>query len=764
MSTSGNGSKKKGSRVSGVPLPPNRFAQAIDMLKRADVLSRIGMCALTGLIVWIATAGWQPPFAYRENDVPARAISARVDFRVLNEEETNNAREAARKEVVTIYTHNRTVIEQLRLQLLEKVRQIVRAESLDALEQDPTTQGVWTAFMHGVPLSPDGDPNNAKTNAQFFQEFREEFLDDEDLRKYTNAITLAMARMERDGLLRNLQHDFDRDGGSQSLIRVDPGTGRPFVVSVEDVLIEHALAHLDSELKQHLREPLARHTYAWFSVKDRLQQTLLFDPEETLKVANAEAKLVSDVHTDYAKESILAHGGEPLSAEDIVLLRHEYEEACNQMSVTSRFIHSLANFGMYSAIFLLCGFYSVLRRRDALTDTRTLFRVLLLATITIVCCQFFSSDYPQTVIIPLLLFSMTVVIAYDQELALLLSTVMALVVVESLGFQLQEFTIYVAAMATAVLCLRHVRSRTKLIYVGLATAAATMATAIGSSTLGDALPGIHILIASVWYGFFAVVAGLLMTGLLPFIEKSFDVQTELSLLELADVSHPLLQELVRRAPGTYNHSINVASLAEAAADAIGCNGLLARVGAYFHDIGKMLKPGYFIENQGDGTNRHESLLPAMSTLVIIAHVKDGADLARQHNLPKSLIDFIMQHHGTTLVEYFYNRANEQSESDPDGGEVDEHSYRYPGPKPQTKEAAVLMLADTVESAGRTLIDPTPSRIESLVRELAMKKLLDGQFDECGLTLAELSKIEKSLIKTMAAVYHARIKYPDPQSA
>ena len=204
-----------------------------------------------------------------------------------------------------------------------------------------------------------------------------------------------------------------------------------------------------------------------------------------------------------------------------------------------------------------------------------------------------------------------------------------------------------------------------------------------------------------------------------------------------------MQELVRRAPGTYNHSINVASIAEAAADAIGANGLLVRVGAYFHDIGKMLKPSYFVENQGPEGNRHESLQPAMSTLVIIAHVKDGADLARQHHLPQSIIDFIEQHHGTTLVEYFYRREAQRLKDDPDAGEVDETTFRYPGPKPQTKEAGVLMLADVVESASRALVDPTPARIESLVHDLAMKRLLDGQFDECGLTLSELHTIEDS---------------------
>jgi putative nucleotidyltransferase with HDIG domain len=188
------------------------------------------------------------------------------------------------------------------------------------------------------------------------------------------------------------------------------------------------------------------------------------------------------------------------------------------------------------------------------------------------------------------------------------------------------------------------------------------------------------------------------------------------------------------------------------------------VGAYFHDIGKMLKPGYFVENQGSDPNRHDTLMPAMSTLIIVAHVKDGADLARQHHLPEPVIDFIEQHHGTTLVEYFYRRASQQNEGKPDATELQEDAFRYPGPKPQTREAAVLMLADAVESASRALVEPTPARIEGLVEEIAMKRLLDGQFDECGLTLKQLRIVQDSLIKSLTAVYHGRVKYPDQRTA
>jgi len=290
-----------------------------------------------------------------------------------------------------------------------------------------------------------------------------------------------------------------------------------------------------------------------------------------------------------------------------------------------------------------------------------------------------------------------------------------------------------------------------------------LATQIGAHLLEDRAFDTQLLYEAARMGVWTLLAGFLMTGLLPFIERLFGVLTDLSLLEVGDVAHPLLQELVRRAPGTYNHSINVASIGEAAAEAIGARGLLVRVGAYFHDIGKMLKPAYFVENQGN-ENRHESLVPAMSTLIIIAHVKEGAELARQYKLPQPIVDLISEHHGTTLVEYFYRRATERRQADPDTGDVDEQTYRYPGPKPTSRESAVLMLSDAVESASRALTEPTPSRIASLVHELAMKRLLDGQFDECGLTLEELELIEQSLVKSLTAVYHGRVKYPDQRTA
>jgi putative nucleotidyltransferase with HDIG domain len=440
---------------------------------------------------------------------------------------------------------------------------------------------------------------------------------------------------------------------------------------------------------------------------------------------------------------------------------------------------------MYTAMFLFCGVYVLSHHPVIIADLRRLVTLLTVVVATVGVGRLCTGELWQAEVVPIMLFGMTVAVAFSRELALLLSAAVSLTLCLSLGMGVAEFVLMVATASAAILLLNRVRSRTKLIYVGLGAALVAILTTMGIGTLiGEPLGSwgstgllasdagidagssflVHLLAGAMWHGFCAVLAALIMTGLLPFIERLFDVQTDISLLELGDAAHPLLQELARRAPGTYNHSINVASLAEAAAESIGANGLLVRVGAYFHDIGKMFKPGYFVENQGRDANRHDSLLPAMSTLVIIAHVKDGADLARQNRLPQPIIDFIEQHHGTTLVEYFYQQAARQSENDPDKEVVEESSYRYPGPKPQTREAGVLMLADAAESASRTLVDPTPARIESVVEGIVMKRLLDGQFDDCGITLQELNRIRESLVKLLTAVYHSRVKYPDQLTA
>ena len=479
----------------------------------------------------------------------------------------------------------------------------------------------------------------------------------------------------------------------------------------------------------------------------------------------------------------IVSGGKPFTPRDLQVLYAEHQEHTARLSWLDKLLYSLAKIGIYLALFGLCGCYVYFHDRRLLSDFRRLARLLGAVVLTVAAAMFVARDSWRAECIPLVLFGMTLAIVNRRELAFFLSLAVALIIALSLGQGLFELMVLTAAVSGPVIMLNRIRSRTKLIYVGLYGAVITFVAVLGVGVLADQTfgaayvgPGVEgellarggfaaeLVSGAAWHAACVILAGFIMTGLLPFTERVFDVQTDISLLELGDAAHPLLQELARRAPGTYNHSINVATLAESAAERIGANGLLGRVGAYFHDIGKMLKPAYFVENQGQNGNQHESLLPAMSKLVITAHVKDAVDLARQYHLPQSIIAFIEQHHGTTLVEYFYRQAERQSVESQKGGKVEEASFRYPGPKPQTKETGVLMLADAAESACRTLVEPTPARIEGLVHDIMMKRLLDGQFEECDLTLKELNLVEESLVKSLTAVYHGRIKYPDQQTA
>jgi len=254
-----------------------------------------------------------------------------------------------------------------------------------------------------------------------------------------------------------------------------------------------------------------------------------------------------------------------------------------------------------------------------------------------------------------------------------------------------------------------------------------------------------------------ILASVLVLGIAPIIESLFGYTTDIKLLELANMDHPILKDLILQAPGTYHHSIIVGSLVEGASKSIAANPLLARVSAYYHDIGKLKKPLYFIENVGGGENKHDHLTPTMSSLILISHVKDGVEVARENRLGERIGHIIQQHHGTSLISYFYQKAKEKE--NPEMESINENDFRYPGPKPQTKEAGIVMLADSVEAASRALTDPTPSRINSLVQRITNNIFLDGQLEECELTLKDLQKIQESFNRILTAIFHQRIDYP-----
>ncbi len=752
MST-GNKKKRRIERVGSLELRPGVWGALRTQLRRGHVLVRLTLCLLAAVLLLVVTRGWSPPMPYHLGDVPARDITVRTQFQQIDVEATAEAREQARHVAVAEYTEDPTQLVQLEAKLENDVSQIVAAEKLSDVA------ALWDKFR--LPLAEGTPEPTEEERQQQFQRFREALSGEGALEAFHTALSEVMKPLEQHGLLDKLppEHDANQE---RMAVRPVGSEGFPAEYPVSDVLVENAAAQLQKSLEQKMPSlEVASRVFAY--LRPQLPVTLKLDLVATRAQQDKDAAAVEPVMKVYPPGTLLARAGEPLTQASLGLLRLEYQKQLDERTVPAELARSLAVFGMYIGLFTVCGFYIYHLEPRIIDELSQMVTLLALVVLTVVLILVTSHDNWRADLVPLLLFGMTVAIAYKQELALLLSAGVTLVGVEATGSSLGDAVVLIATTATAILLLGRVRTTSKLLMVGLVAAVVAMLSTLGVGVL-EGVPYWHVLVTAALWALWAVIAGALMTFLLPVVEKLFGVQTDWSLFQLGDPAHPLLQELIRRAPGTYNHSITVASLAEAAAESIGARGLLVRVGAYFHDIGKMLKPGYFVENQGQGDNRHRSLVPAMSTLVIIAHVKDGADLARQNKIPEPIIDFIQQHHGTTLVEYFYHQASESKKLDPNGSDVDESSFRYPGPKPQTKEAGILMMADAVESASRALVEPTPSRIESLVDEISRKRLLDGQFDECGLTLEEVHKIGDSLVKSLTAVYHGRVKYPDQETA
>jgi putative nucleotidyltransferase with HDIG domain len=467
---------------------------------------------------------------------------------------------------------------------------------------------------------------------------------------------------------------------------------------------------------------------------------------------------VQPVVEKYPPSMPLVKRGQPITERHLTLLQEEHRAYVRSLRFGDHLRRGVALFLVLTLLSGVVVLY-VARFQPALAQNLPkIGTICILVVATMVLALFLSRAPWYAVLIPLTVTAMVLTIVYNPQFALLMSFSLALATTVALGTGLNHLLILMGGLATAVLTLNKVRTRTHLVKVGTGAGLAYVAMTLATGLLTHQTWSLIVSDAGrnlIW----GSLAGFILSGCLPLVERAFGIITDISLLELADGSHPLLQELVRRAPGTYTHSMTVATLAEAAAEAIDANPLLTRVGSYFHDIGKMLKPGYFIENQA-GENRHEALEPALSTLIIIGHVKDGIALAHQYNLPRPIVEFIEQHHGTTLVEYFYHEAIRLQEQAGYGPSELESSFRYPGPKPQSRENGIVMLADAVESASRALVEPTPGSLSKLVHDLLMKRLLDGQFEESGLTLTELHAIEESLCKSLIAVYHSRIRYPE----
>lgn len=359
-------------------------------------------------------------------------------------------------------------------------------------------------------------------------------------------------------------------------------------------------------------------------------------------------------------------------------------------------------------------------------------------------------------LIPLASISMLLAILLNPRMAIFITVALSVAIGINVENSLNLVIMFLFGGLVGIFMTRNIRRRWHIIMAGILVGLTNCISIIAAGLLNN-LNLDSFLTDSAWGFANGIICSFIVMGILPLLEDLFNITTNISLLELSDMNHPLLKQMLLKAPGTYHHSLLVGNLAEAAAEAIGANSLLARVGAYYHDVGKIEKAEYFTENQTNAKSLHDKLTPSMSRLIITNHVKDGIQLGEKYKLKQPILDFIEQHHGTGLVYYFFQKALERVEDDTI---LKEEGYRYEGPKPQTKETAIVLLADSAEAASRTLANPTPSRIEEAARRVINNKFIDGQLDECELTLKDLNYIAEAFIRTLTGILHSRVEYPN----
>ncbi len=490
-----------------------------------------------------------------------------------------------------------------------------------------------------------------------------------------------------------------------------------------------------------------------------MDPTLRYDPESTDRDRDAARRAVPTTKATVLQGEAIVRAAQQVGEADLERIR-AYEEALRAEGRLERGVIEVAPFlgSIFLNLMILAVFGGLvyLFRPDVYHNFRWVLLQTILVLVFMGSAGFAAYHRLPPEVLPIAFVSLAVAVLWDGRLALVLAAVLAVLIGVQPPFQSVHAWVPVfVGGAAAALSVRAVRRRSQTwIFIAI-IAAAYFGVLLTLGVLSGRDPA-TILLGWSWAGGNAVVSAILAMGFLPVFEWFTRITTDQTLLEWADPNRPLLKRLSMEAPGTYAHTINVANLSEAAANAIGANGLLCRVGVYYHDVGKMHKPQYFIENQPSGRNPHDKLKPGTSAAIVREHVTEGMRMGREANLPDVLLDFIPEHHGTQEIAYFLDRART------DGGtaEVDPADFRYPGPRPQSRETAIVMLADSVESATRTVQDPTPERVRELISMIVNGKIAQGQLDEAPLTLREIGIVKEQFLKVLGGLFHHRIDYPE----
>jgi len=749
---------------------------------RLNAVNFIPWAILTGLIILYPLILYPSlvvtdDLNYQVGDVARRDIKSDSDFFLENIQATQAARKNAADQVLTVYDHDVKMASRTKGQVLSAFAAM--REDLKAMADVPTgDEKAHTTEKSIGAISPREIPADQirklksdfeskigipVSDSQFQVLLKERFSPE-----IAGHITTLLAKILDNGVVTNkdiLLKESEKGillrtvgSDTESIVtQLKSFYGHDQAKTMVTVFGETLLKDVGSPVKSLVVDMTQR----------LIQPNITLNRRETEERRKQAAGAVEPtLYRIKAGEMLLREG------ERVTELQLRKLKAFQERSQKERLLGTSFGAAMMILCFLLTLYFPIVQHqrafrrylnRNLLFTSAMLVLFLFIAKVSAVLIDSMAKDYPVELSpitlyfgMPLAAASMAVCLFLGMEVAVPFAMVLSISVAVLLQNRLDLFIYFFLSSVLGAYWIRRCRERKVFIKAGFKLGLLNILLVTAIDVYAGTFSGAEVL----WNWGFAlqagIVAGMITTGIAPLIELAFGFTTDITLLELANFEQPLLRRLMIEAPGTYHHSVIVGSLVEAAAADIGANPLLAKVCGYYHDIGKLKQPLYFIENQMDGKNRHDKLAPSMSSLILISHVKAGVDLAKKNKLGQAIIDTIQQHHGTSIITYFYEKAKQQKGED--AVKIDD--FRYPGPKPQTREAGLVMLADIVEAASRTLHNPTPSRIQGLVQNLINKVFSDGQLDNCELTLRDLHSIAKSFNKILTGIHHHRVEYPE----
>jgi len=696
------------------------------------------------VVVAVSDLGHIPPNV-REGVQLEQDLRARVAFSYPDLKTTNDLRQRARKRTPRIYVELDGWVDDVVYGAERMVRVCAEARNVEEASKLLARQGLKAPVEKVFPeISPLSAEKARKELIEPLRDGIKKFLYDEivilEQKDYEEEDASDRSNLRRYVIRR-------RSDGREK--RVD------IVLGVYSASASGAVSYFRGKVHQILSErPETLRVAVADLIEERMVPNVRLDQEATRAAQETAASEVKEVVEEIARGAVIARRGDTLGQEQVIkagLESRAFEESRPLRSRLLRLLGVMLSVAVVLVVFVVAsaklspeGFSS--NRRVASFACLALGAVALGRVLALFGAPLLLSPACYVAMVAGLLFPAVMAVMGAAAVSVLIGIVAR-----------ADFSLLMAISSgpvVAALLVSTAKRPADILRAGALAGLAQFVANVGMD-LGGGIENVGLVMNHGGWGLLSGIgSGLLVVASLSAMEF-LGITTQIGLLELTDQNQPVLRQLILRAPGTYHHSFIVGSLCEAAAEAIGANQLLARTAAYYHDIGKLTKPEYFTENQPPGRSRHDRLTPAMSTLIITSHVKDGVDLAREYRLPRVIRDIIEQHHGTSRVEYFYRQALEAA----GGGPVDDEAFRYPGPRPRTRESGVVLIADTVEAASRSLEDPSPARIQSLVHDLIMDKLLDNQFDDCGLTLKDLKTIERTFVRVLTTMFHRRVRYP-----